>query len=35
MSAEEKKKYAVLLTPYYRHENLPWMQKDYRDGYYA
>jgi hypothetical protein len=35
MNAEEKKKYAMLLTPYYRHENLPWMQKNYRDGYYA
>ena len=26
---------AEQLTPFYRHENLPWMQSDYHDGHWA
>jgi len=32
MDAAEKIKYAELLSPYFRHENLPWMQAGYHDG---
>jgi hypothetical protein len=32
MSAEEKLKYAMVLSPFFRHENLEWMQKGYTDG---
>lgn len=32
MNSEEKQRYANLLTPFFRHENLAWMQKDYLDG---
>lgn len=32
MNQSEKEKYAVLLNPYFRHENLAWMQPGYRDG---
>lgn len=32
MSPEERKKYAMQLAPFYRHENLPWMNREYRDG---
>jgi len=35
MSAEEKMKYAMLLSPYFRHENLPWMRTGYFDGYWS
>jgi uncharacterized protein len=33
MTSEEKTKFAYLLTPYFRHENLEWMQHGYHDGY--
>jgi predicted aldo/keto reductase-like oxidoreductase len=32
MNADEKVKYASLLLPYFRHENLEWMRTGYRDG---
>ena len=32
MNADEKLKYANLLLPYFRHENLEWMRTGYRDG---
>ena len=35
MNAEEKIKYAELLTPFFLHENLPWMKKAYYDGKWA
>jgi predicted aldo/keto reductase-like oxidoreductase len=33
MNADEKLKYADLLSPYFRHENLEWMRNGYHDGY--
>jgi predicted aldo/keto reductase-like oxidoreductase len=33
MNSEEKSKYAMLLSPYFRHENLEWMRAGYFDGY--
>ena len=33
MNSEEKLKYAMILSPYFRHENLEWMKKGYYDGY--
>jgi predicted aldo/keto reductase-like oxidoreductase len=33
MNSDEKAKYAMILSPYFRHENLEWMQQDYRDGH--
>jgi uncharacterized protein len=35
MNAEEKLKYALMLSPYFRHENLEWMKKGYHDGYWC
>lgn len=35
MSNEERNKYALVLSPYFRHENLEWMNKGYRDGFPA
>ena len=35
MDADEKLKYAILLSPYFRHENLEWMRKGYHDGYWG
>jgi len=35
MNAEEKIKYAELLTPFFLHENLPWMKEGYHDGKWA
>ena len=35
MNAEEKLRYAALLKPFFRHENLPWMVQGYHDGYWA
>jgi hypothetical protein len=32
MSAEEKLKYATVLSPFFRHENVEWMKKGYTDG---
>jgi len=32
MNAGEKQKYAMLLSPYFRHENVAWMKPGYRDG---
>jgi predicted aldo/keto reductase-like oxidoreductase len=32
MKSTEKQKYAMLLSPYFRHENLAWMKPEYRDG---
>lgn len=32
MDPDQKLQYATLLAPYFRHENLPWMQTGYRDG---
>ena len=33
MNADEKLKYAMMLSPYFRHENLEWMSSGYHDGY--
>lgn len=35
MDAAEKIRYAELLAPYFRHENLPWMKEGYYDGKWA
>jgi predicted aldo/keto reductase-like oxidoreductase len=35
MNSEEKVKYAMILSPYFRHENLEWMSKGYNDGFYG
>jgi predicted aldo/keto reductase-like oxidoreductase len=35
MNAEEKQRYALLLSPFFRHENLEWMKKSYHDGFKA
>ncbi|MCJ7446954.1 MAG: aldo/keto reductase [Bacteroidales bacterium] len=35
MTADEKLKFAMLLSPYFRHENLPWMKAGYHDGYWS
>jgi uncharacterized protein len=32
MNPEERLKYAMILSPYFRHENLEWMVNGYRDG---
>lgn len=33
MNAGEKSKYAMLLLPFFKHQNLEWMRNGYRDGY--
>jgi predicted aldo/keto reductase-like oxidoreductase len=33
MNKDEKLKYAMILSPYFRHENLEWMRSGYQDGY--
>jgi predicted aldo/keto reductase-like oxidoreductase len=33
MSSDDKLKYAMLLAPYFRHENLDWMRSNYIDGF--
>jgi hypothetical protein len=33
MNSDEKLKYAMILSPYFRHENLEWMKKGYYDGH--
>ena len=33
MGQEEMKRLAMTLAPYFRHENLEWMQAGYRDGF--
>jgi hypothetical protein len=35
MTPGEKQRYAMMLSPYFRHENLEWMQKGYHDGYWS
>ena len=35
MNSDEKLKYALVLSPYFRHENLEWMRKGYHDGYWG
>jgi len=35
MNPERMKELAESLTPFYNHENLPWMQPGYTDGNYA
>lgn len=35
MNSEEKLKYAMVLSPYFRHENLEWMRDSYHDGYWG
>jgi predicted aldo/keto reductase-like oxidoreductase len=35
MDAAEKLKYASILSPYFRHENLEWMSSGYHDGYWG
>ena len=32
MNEEEKLKYAMILSPFFKHKNLEWMKEDYRDG---
>lgn len=34
MNKQEKQKVAQILTPFFNHQGLPWMNKDYRDGYW-
>jgi DNA-binding cell septation regulator SpoVG len=33
MNADEKQKYASILSPYFRNNNLEWMRTGYHDGY--
>lgn len=33
MNNDEKIKYAIMLSPFFRHENLEWMKPGYHDGY--
>jgi len=33
MNSDEKIKYASILSPYFRHENLEWMRRGYQDGH--
>jgi len=35
MNSEERKNFAILLSPYFRHENLEWMKHGYHDGHVA
>jgi hypothetical protein len=35
MNADEKLKYAMLLSPFFRHEGLEWMKNGYRYGYWG
>lgn len=35
MSADEKIKFAMILTPFFRHENVEWMRPGYCDGNWA
>jgi len=35
MTSEEKQRYAMMLTPFFRHENLDWMRTGYRDGHWG
>lgn len=35
MNSVEKQKYAIVLSPYFRHENLEWMSSGYHDGYWG
>lgn len=35
MNADEKLKYAMILSPYFKHENLEWMKEGYNDGYWC
>jgi len=35
MNPDEKLKYAMILSPYFRHENLEWMREGYHDGYFS
>jgi hypothetical protein len=35
MNSDEKLKYAMILSPYFRHENLDWMKNGYHDGYWV
>lgn len=35
MNDEEKTKYAMILSPFFRHENLEWMREGYRDGHWG
>ena len=35
MNSDEKLKYALILSPYFRHENIDWMKNGYHDGYWV
>jgi len=35
MNSDEMTKFAMILSPFFRHENLEWMRGDYRDGYWG
>jgi len=35
MNEEEKQKMAFALTPFFHHQNLPWMEKSYFDGHWG
>jgi len=35
MNEEEKQKMAYILTPFFLHQNLPWMQNNYIDGHWG
>ena len=35
MNDQEKIKYAMKLSPYFKHENLEWMKTGYRDGHWG
>jgi len=35
MNSDEKLKYTMMLSPYFRHENLDWMRNGYHDGFWG
>ena len=35
MSSLEMKRVEMALTPFFHHENLPWMNEDYFDGFWS
>jgi hypothetical protein len=35
MNSDEMTKFALILSPFFRHENIEWMRNGYRDGYWG
>lgn len=35
MNKEEMQKFAMILSPFFKHENVEWMRRGYRDGYWG